>query len=171
MYKILNIGGQDYKLEYTMEAALFGECAEVTTKIIEQFAEINASIDTNTTAKNALKEAKEKLEAYIKTISNVPQKVLTLFYAGLLEHHGSHPEGDGLVPNLQAAKVLLFKYMKEHNGEDEGDFFGVFNMILGQMEEDGFFDLTGLNRMLNAQTKKPKQPQDHKKKTVKVLEN
>lgn len=173
MYKVLNIEGKDYKLEYTMEAALFGECVEMVTKILEGFAEVSSGINdsSNIAPDEALNEVKERLNGFIGTISNIPSKTVSIFYAGLLEHHGTHPLGDGLVPNKQVAKALLFKFMQEHKGQEEGDFLGILNMILGQMEEDGFFEFTGLNKVFQAPAKKTKQPQDHKKKTTKTLEN
>lgn len=170
MYKILKINGREYKLEYTMEAALFGECTEITTEVIEQISEATSGVDKTLPPDKLAKEVKERMRMYVKTISNIPRKVLTLFYAGLLEHHGAHPGGDGTIKNEQDAKELLAQFLREHKGEDDGDFFGVMRIILDQMEEDGFFDLTGLNKAF--QVKKPaKQPQDHKKKTTKVSEN
>lgn len=171
MYKVLNIGGEDYKLEYTMEAALFGECTETATQIIEQIAEASAEVDENLPDDEKEKQLRNKLKDYIKTVSNLPQKVLTLFYAGLIEHHGTHPLGDGTVKNLQDAKEILFKFFKENKGKDEGDFMGMMKLIIDQMGEDGFFDLVGLNKAFQVPEKPVKQPQDHKKKATKVSEN
>ncbi len=173
MYKVLNIEGKDYKLEYTMEAALFGECVEMVTKILEGFAEVSSGINETEeiSLEETFTEVRKRLNGFISTISNIPSKTVSIFYAGLLEHHGTHPLGDGLVPSQQVAKTLLFKFMQEHKGQEEGDFFGILNMILGQMEEDGFFEFTGLNKAFQTQEKKTKQPQDHKKKTVKTLES
>lgn len=170
MYKVLNIDGTDYKLEYTMEAALFGECTEIVTEIIEQISEASSGTDKSLPPEELVREVKERMRMYIKTISCIPKKVLTLFYAGLMEHHGTHFSGDGTVRNEEDAKKLLTQFLKERKGEDEGDFFGVLNMIMGQMEEDGFFDLTGLNKAFQVK-KTPRVPQDRKKKETKVSEN
>lgn len=171
MYKVLRIGDKDYKFEFTMEAALFGECTETATTIIEEIAEASSGVNTKLSQDKLAEELRKRMEQYIKTISNLPQKVLILFYAGLLEHHGVHPNGDGSVRNEQDAKEILRMYLKEHKGQDDGDFFGVLKMILDQMGEDGFFDLTGLNKAFQTEKKQPKQPQDHKKKSIKASEN
>ena len=34
MYKILTIGGEDYKLEYTIEAALYSDCVAKLSKFL-----------------------------------------------------------------------------------------------------------------------------------------
>ena len=45
MYKMLNIGGKDYKIEYTMEAALCNECVEETTNLLVEMG--TASSENN----------------------------------------------------------------------------------------------------------------------------
>ena len=42
MYKIIKIEGKDYKLEYGIEASLYGDCAE---KIIDTYAEATRHVD------------------------------------------------------------------------------------------------------------------------------
>ncbi len=34
MYKILNIGGQDYKLEFSVEASLYADCVSGLTSLM-----------------------------------------------------------------------------------------------------------------------------------------
>ena len=68
-----------------------------------------------------------------------------------------HPDGDGSVPDIQTAKHLIAQYLKEHSEDDTGNFFGIMQMCIEQMGEDGFFKLTGLEGMMNqfSQTAKP----------------
>ena len=82
MYKILKIGGKDYKMEYSIEASLYADCTASLTGLM---TEIQIAGDD----KNVKKVVSE--------LSNIPQTTLTIFYAGLMEHHGVHPEGDGTV--------------------------------------------------------------------------
>ena len=140
MYKVLNISGKDYKVEFSVEASLYGECTE---KVIN-------------------------LKANFKGISDITKVALSMFYAGLMEHHGTE-EGDGEVPDKKTAKILLKSYIKENNG----NFWSVMEMLLDQMGEDGFFKLIGLEEMMSPMTeeKEPKKPQDHKKKQPKVSES
>ena len=97
-------------------------------------------------------------------MSNVPQTTLHMFYAGLLEHHGTGSDGDGTVTSIEDAKVLLKQYISEN----KTNFYAVMEMIMGQMAEDGFLDLIGLNDMIQTEEEEPKKtpkvPQDHLKK-------
>ena len=128
MYKIFKIDGKDYKVEYTIEAALYEECTE---------AVMNFMVDSSTAA-----DAKD-MKMLIKNMSNVPQITLTLFYAGLLEHH-SPSSGDGSVANLADAKRLATQYFRENPDVEDANFYGLLNTLIGQMREDGFFKQIGL---------------------------
>lgn len=151
MYKVLNIGGQDYKLEYSVEASLYADCVSSLTGLMTDIESAGNEND---------------IKKVLTGISNVPQTTLIMFYAGLIEAHGTHPDGDGKVPDIQSAKRLIAQYMKEHKEDETGNFFGIMQMCIEQMGEDGFFDLTGMTAMMNAMTspkKQPKVPQDHKR--------
>ena len=149
MYKVLNIGNKDYKLEYSIEASLYADCVSTLTGF---FTDLGAAQGT------------KNVKQLLKGISNLPQTALTLFYAGLIEAHGTHPEGDKTVPDIHTAKNLIAQYFKEHAEDDQGNFYSVLEMCIKQMEEDGFFKLVGLNQMLEAgQQKTRKVPQDHLK--------
>jgi len=157
MYKTIEIGGEDYRIKYGIEASFYGECTE---KVINLMSAAGNQNDTL-----------EVIKARIKEMSNIPQLVLSMFYAGLLEHHGLE-EGDGKVPSKKEAKRLLVQYIKEHENDSQGNFYGVLEMLLEQMGEDGFFKLIGLEQMMQgteADTETPKKvPQDHKKKQAKA---
>lgn len=152
MYKLLTINGNDYKLEYTVEASLYADCVSQLTNLM---TDIDAA------------ESNGDIKNIIRGISNIPQTALTLFYAGLMEAHGTHADGDGKVPDLATAKRLIFQYIKEHSNDETGNFYGIMQMCIEQMGEDGFFKLTGLEAMMNAATEKAKKvtkmPQDHKR--------
>lgn len=153
MYKLIRIGSEDYKLEYTIEASLYADCVSSLTGLM-------ADIDMSGTSND--------IKKVLSGISNIPNTTLTLFYAGLMEAHGTHPDGDGKVPDIQTAKQLIAKYIKEHSEDETGNFFGIMQMCIEQMGEDGFFKLIGLESMMNTAMKKPKKvPQDHKKASVK----
>lgn len=153
MYKLIRIGSEDYKLEYTIEASLYADCVSSLTGLM-------ADIDMFGTSND--------IKKVLSGISNIPNTTLTLFYAGLMEAHGTHPDGDGKVPDIQTAKQLIAKYIREHYEDETGNFFGIMQMCIEQMGEDGFFKLIGLESMMNTAMKKPKKvPQDHKKASVK----
>ena len=134
MYKVLQIGGKDYKLEYSIEASLYADCTASLTGLMTEIQIAGDSKD---------------IKRIVSELSNIPQTTLTIFYAGLMEHHGVHPDGDGSVPDIQTAKHLIAQYLKEHSEDDTGNFFGIMQMCIEQMGEDGFFKLTGLEGMMN----------------------
>ena len=94
-------------------------------------------------------------------VSDMPFICKDAFYAGLLEHHNV---------SVSESKELMKQYMKE-NGLS---FKGLYEQIKETMEDDGFFDLTGLTEMVaemnnseeTEEKKKPKKPQDHKPKST-----
>lgn len=137
MYKLLTIDGKEYRLEYTIEASLYSDCV---SEMVSLLAEIQ----------NAA--SKEDLRKTIHEMANVPQVAWTIFYAGLMEYHGSHANGDKTVPDKDTAKQLLVQYIKEHKGQETGNFYGVLNMCVEQMGEDGFFELTGMDSMITKGT-------------------
>lgn len=152
MYKVLNIGGKEYRLEYSIEASLYDDCVSSVTSLM---VGINES------------ETKKDVKELVKQISNIPMTTLKIFYAGLLEAHGS--SGDGTVPDINAAKAIIKTYLDEHKDDDSGNFYGIMILCIEKMGEDDFFNLIGLNGMLGIKPEKePKKPQDHKKKTVKT---
>ena len=149
--KVIKIGNKEYKFEFTIEASLYGECTEALTAFLTNVG----SAGTN-------------LKEVLKSISDIPQTALTLFYAGLLEHHGE--DGDGTVTTKKDAKRLIKQYFEDKKGTDESDFYAIMALMIEVMEEDGFFKRTGLERILTAGTEKlQKKPQDHKK-PIKVMQ-
>ena len=145
MYKIININGEEYKLEFSVEASLYGEC-------IDRIATLMMMVSTA--------ESDNDMKSLLAGISDLPRTTLQCFYAGLMEHHNLE-SGDGRVKNLQDAKRLAVALIK---GEDTGvdNWYDLLMICADQMREDGFFDLVGLGEP----EKKPKiVPQDHKRKT------
>lgn len=152
MYKVLNIGGQDYKLEYSIEASLYADCVSELTNILTDVGV--AGIQKN-------------VKMIISGISNVPKATLSMFYAGLMEAHGTHPDGDGKVPDINTAKKLITQYIKEHSEDGLGNFYSIMQMLIAQMEEDGFFNLIGLETLTEKMMDALKKPKENKKASEK----
>lgn len=148
MYRVINIGGNDYKLEYSIEASLYADCTESLMGFIANIAD-------------GTKDGEKDFKKLISSIANIPLTALTLFYAGLMEHHGV--DGDGTVTSISDAKHLIKQYISEHSEDDTGNFYEVISICYKQMENDNFFDLIGLSNMVKKQTPVP---QDHKKKAA-----
>lgn len=149
MYKLLNIDGKDYKLEYSFEASLYGECVKAMMNVMQLMGGGNDA-------------------DIIEGMADLPRTTIIVFYAGLLEHHGI--EGDNSVPNFATAKQLARQYILEQG--ENGSFYDLLTICSDQMGEDGFFKLVGLDTLMATdQTEEtaptPKAPQDHKRKTRK----
>lgn len=132
----LRIDNKNYKLEYSIEASLCGDCTEAVSNFMGNFAEA---------------QGKKDVKKMLSGITNIPQSVLPMFYAGLLEHHGE--DGDKTVLSLNDAKSLLKKYFKENKEEN---FYSLMQKLVEQMGNDGFFKQIGLEQitqMIQAKTK------------------
>lgn len=153
--KIIKINGIDYRFEFTIEASLYKECTEKTVGLMTSIAEGQ--------------ENGKGIKDIISTLSDIPKTALTLFYAGLLEHHGPESITANPVHTMKDAKMLIKQYFEEHVEDGTGNFYDVLQLMIEQMAEDGFFKHIGLEQMMKEpQTEEtkalPKVPQDHKKK-------
>lgn len=145
------IGGKDYTFEFSIEASMYNECTE---NVMELFSTLSEA------------QTREEVKEVIKGISNIPKVAVTMFYAGLMEHHGV--DGDRTVLSIGDAKRLVKQYCLEHKEDDKGDFYTIMEEMMGCMSDDGFFELMGLAKMMRqTEEKLPKTPQDHKRKAIK----
>ena len=152
--KRITIGGKEYTFEFTIEATLYDEC---TIKAMESF--VNAgTAQADVTDKNV----KGAMMAMIETMAGIPQRALTFFYAGLLEHHGAN--GDGSVLSKDTAKRLCVQYMKENEGKSWRDIQEEMSEI---MVEDSFFDMIGLNKLMEQMNESQTVKKPRKRTTAK----
>ena len=155
MYRVLEVSGVPYRIEYTIEAALYEECIETVTNFMIGMGEASGEKD---------------IKMLIKNMANVPSLTITLLYAGLLEHHGTHKGADGTVTCLEDAKQIAAQYIRENKDSESGNFYGLMEILLKQMGDDGFFRQIGLEQMMQETEPKTKKPQDHKKKSAPISE-
>lgn len=134
--KRITINKKEYTLEFTIEASLYDEC---TKSVMDQFVKSGM---VSSAAKDG--DTDSAIENVLDTIASLPQRTLTLFHAGLLEHHG--PEGDGSVQGRADAKSILAAYLKE----SKKSYRDVFADMMEIMADDSFFDLIGLNQWTTA---------------------
>lgn len=153
----LTINGKEYTVEFSIEASLYSECTEAAMNLVMGFGEAQGELDG--AKEENMEEAKSRVRAAIrKTFSslvNIPSTAMTLFYAGLLEHHHV---------SMTEAKELIGQYLRE-NGSD---FVEVLNLMLECMGEDHFFELTGLSRVLGDQKQNETPTESPKKKSKKT---
>lgn len=144
--KTIKIGNREYKFEFTIEASLFNECTEKLTTFIANIGE----------AQN-----KAEIKQIISSISDIPQTALTMFYAGLLEHHGE--DGDRSVLNKKDAKRLIKEYFAENKDTGNDDFYSLMTLMIECMGDDGFFKRVGLEKMFaDGEATLKKDPQNEK---------
>lgn len=151
MYKTLTINGTDYKLEYSIEASLYRDCIDKVSGML-----------FNVVAGQASKE----MQPIISAMSDIPTTAITVFYAGLLEHHGV--DGDNSVPNIGAAKKLAVSILRD-NDNDVKNWYDLLVICMDQMGEDGFFDLVGLSEILNTEESPVPKKKATRKRTVKEV--
>lgn len=140
--KTIKIGDKEYKFEFTIEASLLNECTEKLTTFMANISEAQNQSD---------------IKQIVASISDIPQTALTMFYAGLLEHHGE--DGDGSVTTKKDAKKLIKQYFAENKDTDNDNFYSLLELMIECMGDDGFFKRIGLEKMFakaeeqNSQTK------------------
>lgn len=128
--KTIKIGEKEYKFEFTIEASLFNDCTEKLTTFIANIGEAQSKAD---------------IKQIVSSISDIPQTALTMFYAGLLEHHGE--DGDSSVTTKKDAKRLIKQYFVENKDTGNDDFYSILELMLECMGDDGFFKRVGLEKM------------------------
>ena len=149
MYNLLTIGGKEYKLEYTMEAALYDEGIEKLVSFMEKaFGGMDADENADMSDEEAAERQERAMKKGIAGISNIPAVTLSVFYAGLLEHHGTGKNGDRSIRSKEDAKDVLRTYLEEHEEDGTGNFYDLLMICVNQMGEDGFFKRIGLEKMM-----------------------
>ena len=143
--KRITIGGKEYTFKFSIAASLYDDC---TKTILDGFV-TGGRIEES--AKN--NDIEGTIESVKNTLSNVPQKAITLFYAGLLENH------DDEIRSIKDARNLVKQYLEENkdeNGEWSKSFYDVLSEMMQIMYDDNFFGLIGLDKMADQATPKKK---------------
>lgn len=151
---------QDYILKFTFEAAENKELVQKMFNVLSGAYLVKhggglKDADSDMSAASAM------IDGVSEMVSEIPHICVTAFYAGLLEENPL---------SRDEAKTLMRSYMKEN----KISYRKLFEEIKQCMEDDGFFDLSGLTEMLDEMNqsiekqaeKMPKEPQDHKKKST-----
>lgn len=154
--KVLNIGGKEYKLEYSFEAAEHRDTVQKMFNVLSGAYLVRSGI-TGEEKKDEVAGA--MIDGVSAMVADIPHIVKTAFYSGLLENN----------PVSEDEAVSL---MKQYMKENKIGYNKLYEEIKSCMEDDGFFDLSGLTDMIQsmnknmttaAKEKAMKAPQDHKK--------
>lgn len=135
--RILTIGGKEYQIEFSFDAAEYKACVDKVFKVVSGGYIIKRGI---TEEEGKAEMAKAMMDGTADMISDMASLSITCFYAGLLENNP--------VKDEKAAKQLFKQFVKENPDDDRASFLGMYEFLKGCMEEDGFFKLTGLDKYL-----------------------
>ena len=124
--KSIKIGNENYTIEYNFEAAMESDVVQMEFDILT-----GASLAKETEMADG-KELNAMLNATSKIVGSIPTFVSKAFYAGLKSHHENIDKSD--------SDKLLKAYMKQ----EKLSFFGVNEQIQKCMQDDGFFEISGL---------------------------
>ena len=157
--KTIQIGNEQYKLKFGFDAA---ENKDVVQRMFNALSMSYIGKRLDLDGNNSKVEvAAAMIDGTADLVSDMPFICRDAFYAGLLEHH------KGIT--VDESKELMKQYMTEN----KLSFKGLYEEIKETMEDDGFFDLTGLTETvaeMNQTEEKPKKqvkkPQDHQKKST-----
>ena len=148
--KAITVNGNEYKLEFSFEAV---EHKELVKKM---FDIVSGAIFVKSAKDLSKPTSEDMIDGSGNMIAELPHICVTAFYAGLLENNP--------VPQDEA-KTLMKAYMKEN----KLSFKMLYEELRQCMENDGFFDLSGLREMSESmneemEEKITKIPQEHRKK-------
>ncbi len=158
MKKIM-IGGKEYTFEFTIEATLYDTGIEEVLNQMIGLGVVQAEADSAST----MEERMNVVRAYVREQSSFTRDALSMFYAGLVEHHGADGDIDHSIQSKGDAKALLRKYLDEN---EDLDMYMVYTEMIEEIGKDNFFKKVGYDKMFQmpGEKKAPKTPQDHKKK-------
>lgn len=126
--KTLRIGNREVVVEYAFEAA---ECKDFTTTLVNVLFDV---------------AKKKTLDEVITDIVNTPETLSTMFYGGLLEHHGEY--GDKTIMRKEDVRPLLKQYLSEETDGKHNTYLSLMTLLLGEVAADKFIELIGLSEMI-----------------------
>ena len=139
--KTLNIGDKEYVLEFSFMAAKHKQLINKMFKMLSG-SYLGRSGLTGAEDETKADRASALIDGVADMYAEMPDTVMTAFYAGLMENNA--------VMNEAEAGKLLKQYFKDSHDES-ATFPGMFDLIKECMQDDGFFKLTGLDKMLENQ--------------------
>lgn len=140
--KTLKIGDKEYILEFSFEAACHKQLINKMFKLMSG-SYLGRSGLTGADDETKAERASALIDGVADMYSDIPDTVITAFYAGLLENNA--------VLNEKEASKLLKQYFKENPDDESATFPGMFELIKECMQDDGFFKRTGLDKMIENQ--------------------
>ena len=170
--RLLTIGGNEYKVDFSFEAAEYKDCVDKVFKVVSGGYIMKRGI---TGKEDKSEMATAMMDGTADMFSDMASLSITCLYAGLLENNPVEDE--------KAARALFKQFVKENPDDERATFPGMYEFLKKCMEEDGFFKLTGLDKYLKdmseamekaikeaekekEQSTLPKVPTDRKRKST-----
>ena len=144
----ISIKDKQYKLEYTFEAVRHKALLKMMFDIMsgayttKRVLSIQSESDANAVV--------AMLDGTGDMVADIPEITEIAFYAGLLE-------------NNPVSKAEAKDLMKQYMIDNKLSFNALYTDIKKCMEDDGFFDLSGINEMLEQMNKAMTESQDNNK--------
>lgn len=144
----ISIKDKQYKLEYTFEAVRHKTLLKMMFDIMSGAYTTKKILAVQN--ENEANAVVAMLDGTSDMVADIPEITEIAFYAGLLENNPVSKE---------EAKDLMKQYMIDN----KLSFNALYTDIKKCMEDDGFFDLSGINEMLEQMNKAITEGQDNKK--------
>lgn len=153
--KTITVNNKEYKLEFSIEAAEYKDIVQKMFKVLSGAYIVEEAQDMNNPT------SMEIINGTANMIGDTADICKTAFYAALLEHNPlTHEESIRVMREYMKIRKLSYKTLNDE--------------LRKMMEDDGFFNLSGLNDMIKqmygnqtqTQNQKKKIPQDRKKKST-----
>lgn len=153
----ISIKDKQYKLEYTFEAVRHKTLLKMMFDIMSGAYTTKKILAVQN--ENEANAVVAMLDGTSDMVADIPEITEIAFYAGLLE-------------NNPVDKAEAKSLMKQYMIDNKLSFNALYTDIKKCMEDDGFFDLSGINEMLEQMNKaitegqgnKKVVPMDHQKK-------
>lgn len=144
----ITIKDKQYKLEYTFEAVRHKQLLKMMFDIMSGAYTTKKILAVQN--ENEANAVVAMLDGTSDMVADIPEITEIAFYAGLLE-------------NNPVSKVEAKDLMKQYMIDNKLSFNALYTDIKKCMEDDGFFDLSGINEMLEQMNKAITEGQDNKK--------
>lgn len=130
--KIISIKDKEYTLEYSFMAA---EHKDTVQKMFNIVSGAYIVKQAQTIGDDLTKVASAMIDGTSEMVADIPNIVRTAFYSGLLENH-------------KVTEEESYELMKSYMKENKINFKVLFDDIKKCMEDDDFFELSGLMDMI-----------------------
>lgn len=144
----ISIKDKQYKLEYTFEAVRHKALLKMMFDIMSGAYTTKKILAVQN--ENEANAVVAMLDGTSDMVADIPEITEIAFYAGLLE-------------NNPVDKAEAKSLMKQYMIDNKLSFNALYTDIKKCMEDDGFFDLSGINEMLEQMNKAITEGQDNKK--------